>query len=397
MSETVRLLSDLIAFDTTSCYSNLELIEFIQDILNQHSLESHLSYDETGKKANLFATINATTAGNDGGIVLSGHTDVVPVEGQNWATNPFQAVIKDNRLYGRGSCDMKGFIAVCLTKIDEIIKANLKTPIHFAFSFDEEVGCLGVKALLSQLKERQLQPDFCIIGEPTSMDVVRSHKGMLMHRCQVHGHSAHSSLVNQGVNAVTMAAKTIAYIDSMAERIKKEGPFDEEFEPPYTTLHTGVINGGTVNNIIPNLCEFLFEIRNLPEQEALPLLNEVKKYIENDLIEGMHAVNPKTGFEWQELGNFPGLNTPLDSPIIKQANELLKSAHKQSDGVEVKEKMPGKVSYGTEGGLFQEAGVETIICGPGSIEQAHKPNEYVDLPQLEQCETFLSALIQAAD
>ena len=381
---TTRILTDLIALDTTSRNSNLALIEYVRSLLDDHAIESELTFDAEKNKANLFATLGQS---DQPGIVLSGHTDVVPVDGQNWDTDPFAVQVIGDKLYGRGSCDMKGFIAICLGKIDHILNAKLDTPIHFAFSYDEEVGCIGVNGLLAELGKREVQPRACIIGEPTSMGVVRAHKGMLSKRCRVRGKSAHSSLTHQGVNAVAMAAQTIAFIDTVAERIAREGPFDEGFEPPHTTLHAGVIHGGTVNNIIPNECEFQFEIRNLPKHPPLPLFQEVERYVEETLIPKMHAVSAETGFEWETSSNYPGMDTDADAAVIDMASKLL-----AAPGVAT---APGKVSYGTEGGLFQVAGIPTVICGPGSIEQAHKPNEYVELAQLAGGERFISDLIDS--
>ncbi|MEM7561480.1 MAG: acetylornithine deacetylase [Pseudomonadota bacterium] len=381
MKNTLEILSRLIAFDTTSRYSNLELIQWVADYLHERNVDSVLTYDGAGEKANLFATIGSS---DTPGYVLSGHTDVVPVDGQQWTTDPFKAEVRDEKLYGRGACDMKGFIAVCLAQLDNIVAAGLDTPIHFAFSYDEEVGCVGVNGLLADLKARGISPKGCIIGEPTSMQIVRAHKGMFFQRCCVHGKSAHSSLVHHGVNAVTQAAKAIHFIDDMACEIQREGPFDHEFDPPYTTLHCGVVNGGTANNIIPNRCEFDFEIRNLPQHNPLPLFEQIRHYTDRQLQPVMQAVDPSCGFEWTELARFPGMDTDSDAPLVTMVADLLGQ-----------DQAPGKVSYGTEGGLFQQSGVETLICGPGSIEQAHKPDEYVALSQLQNCFQFLTALLQS--
>jgi len=375
--KTLALLADLIAFDTTSRHSNLSLIEYIESYLKSFGIQSELSWNAEKTKANLFATIGED---NGAGVVLSGHTDVVPVDGQDWSTDPFKTTQDGDRLFGRGTCDMKGFIAICLSKTESILQANLPRPVHFAFSYDEEVGCVGVVNLLEQLKQRTIQPRACVIGEPTSMGVIRAHKGMLFKRCKVHGKSAHSSLVDQGVNAVTAAAKTISYIDTVAERIQREGPFDEEFVPPYTTLHCGVIQGGTANNIIPAECRFDFEIRNLPDHPTLPIFNEVEQYTRS-LEPAMKAVDPSAGFEWQTLADYPGMNTDQHAEVIQLAKTLLGD-----------DRQPGKVSYGTEGGHFQAAGIQTVVCGPGSIEQAHKPDEYVDLSQLAKGEKFIDTL-----
>lgn len=380
---SVSLLSELIGFDTTSRLSNLKLIEFVQAYLEDFGITSELTWNGERSKANLFATIGDS---DQPGIVLSGHTDVVPVDGQDWSSDPFNAEHRDGRVYGRGSCDMKGFIAVCLGRVPRIIHANRQIPIHLAFSYDEEVGCVGVQSLIAEMHKRPVLPKACIIGEPTSMGVIRAHKGMLFKRCNISGKSAHSSLVDQGVNAVTAAAKTISYIDSVADRIKQQGPFDQQFDPPYTTLHCGVIHGGTANNIIPESCQFDFEIRNLPDQPTLPVFAEVEKYTRDQLEPAMKAVSRESGFEWTTLAEYPGMNTDASEQVIQMVSNLLDDFRK-----------PGKVSYGTEGGHFQAAGVPTVICGPGSIEQAHKPNEYVDVDQLHRCEQFIDALIETLD
>ncbi len=303
--QTLDILVDLIRFDTTSRHSNLELIDFVRDHLEKKQIACELTWNADHSKANLFATLGEERRP---GIVLSGHTDVVPVDGQEWSLDPFDPEIRANRLYGRGACDMKGFLAVCLAKADDILAAKLSTPIHFAFSYDEEVGCIGVRELLRDLQNREKSPKACIIGEPTGMSIIRAHKGMLFKRCTVHGKSAHSSLVNQGVNAVTAAARTIVHVDDISARIRREGPFDDQFDPPYTTLHCGVIHGGTVNNIIPKLCQFDFEIRNLPDHPALPLFEEVAAYA-REIECQMQEQDADARIEWQALAEFPGMNT----------------------------------------------------------------------------------------
>jgi acetylornithine deacetylase len=375
----IQLLSDLIGFDTTSRNSNLALIEYIQDYLRDLGVDSSLTWNSERTKANLFATLGTAESP---GVVLSGHTDVVPVDGQNWSSDPFKAVIRDGRLYGRGSCDMKGFIAVCLNNSRHILNAELPVPVHLAFSYDEEVGCVGVTGLIDELKKRAVQPRACIIGEPTSMQVIRAHKGMLFKRCHITGRAAHSSLVHQGVNAITAAAKTIGFVDQIAGRIREKGPFDDQFDPPYTTLHCGVIKGGTANNIIPESCRFDFEIRNLPDHPALPIFNEVEQYTRNMEPE-MQAIAPEAGFEWNDVAEYPGMDTDSSASVIKMVADILDD-HRH----------PGKVSYGTEGGHFQAAGIETVVCGPGSIEQAHKPDEFVDLSELGKAEKFIDKLIE---
>lgn len=375
---SLETLKDLVRFDTTSRRSNLELIDYLKAFLDQHRIPHDLTWNGDRSKANLFATLGEAGAP---GIVLSGHTDVVPVDGQDWSLDPFQPEVRDGRLYGRGTCDMKGFIAVCLSRVERILAADLPVPVHFAFSYDEEVGCVGVQGLIEDLQRRSIRPRACIIGEPTSMSVIRAHKGMLFKRCTVHGKSAHSSQTHRGVNAVTAAARTIAHIDGIARRIRVEGPFDEHFEPPFTTLHCGVIQGGTANNIIPNHCQFDFEIRNLPDQPTLPLFEEVVAFT-RELERDMKVVDEQSGFEWRTVADYPGMNTSPEEPVIGLVSRLLDDT-----------RMPGKVSYGTEGGHFQAADIPTVVCGPGSIDQAHRPDEFVELAQLEKCETFVDALI----
>lgn len=383
-SETLSFLSDLIAFDTTSRLSNLELIDFVESYLVDMGIPVERSWNKERSKANLFATLGQGEEDTrTGGLVLSGHTDVVPVTGQDWSSDPFKAEIRDGRLYGRGSCDMKGFIAVCLARCAAIVEADLPIPVHLALSYDEEVGCVGVKGLLEQLEERQVRPAACVVGEPTSMRIIRSHKGMFYKRCHITGHAAHSSLVHQGVNAVTAAARTISFIDNVAEEIKREGPFDEAFDPPHSTLHCGVIHGGTANNIIPDACQFDFEIRHLPRHSPLPVFARIEQYT-RELEPAMKAVAEQAGFDWRDMAEFPGMDTDSSVPLVSRIAEIL-GDHEP----------PGKVSYGTEGGRFQEAGITTLVCGPGSIEQAHKPDEYVELRQLALAERFIDGLVDS--
>ena len=382
MSENsaLALLEDLVGFDTTSRNSNLELIEYVISLLEPHRITFELTRDSSNKKANLFATLGDSKAP---GIVLSGHTDVVPVDGQDWSSDPFRAEIRDRKLYGRGVCDMKGFVALCLSRIQNILDADLPLPVHFAFSYDEEVGCLGVPKLLDALKKHPVQPKACVIGEPTGLQPVRAHKGMFFKRCHVHGKSVHSALVNQGVNAVTAAAKIIAKIDEVQQRIMEKGPFDAAFDPPYTSLHCGVIHGGTVNNIIPSHCQFDFEVRNLPHESPEGYFEEVRAYAENVIQANMQVSDPGTGIEWQSLAEFPGMDTPQNDPLINMVSRVLNL-----------DAPAGKVCYGTEGGHYQMFGIPAVICGPGNIEQAHKPDEYIDLEQIEQAGKFMDDLIR---
>ncbi len=375
----IEMIRRLVAFDTTSRDSNLNLIDYVRDYLKKLGIESQLVFDETGKKANLFATFGPD---DRPGLMLSGHTDVVPVDGQDWATDPFAVTQKDGLLYGRGTCDMKSFIAVLLTMAPEFAKAKLKAPLHFAFSYDEEVGCIGVRRLIAELGQRKVKPMACVVGEPTSMRVIRAHKGKLSARAHVHGLECHSSLAPKGVNAIQYAAETITYISRMAKRIAETGPFDHEYDIPHTTCHTGVIQGGTALNIVPKDCWFDFEFRHLPADDPQKLYQEVRDFAEKQLQPEMKKVHGAAGFSWEPLSSFPGLETSEDAEVT----QLAKAA---SGG-----NATAKVAFGTEAGLFDQSGIPTIICGPGSIEQAHKPNEFVAIDQVTQCETFLRRLVE---
>ena len=376
---SLALLERLIAFDTTSRNSNLELIEFIQTYLADFGVTAELVYNETDDKANLYATLGPT---DRPGIALSGHTDVVPVDGQQWDSDPFQLTQRNHALYGRGTADMKSFIAVCLTLVPDMLRHSLKTPIHFAFSYDEEIGCQGVRTLLAELAQRPIRPQACIIGEPTEMRVIHAHKGKLSMRCHVHGLECHSGLAHLGVNAVEAAAELVAFLKQRARQFRDQGPYDAAFSPPYTSVHTGVIHGGTALNIVPKHCSFDFEFRHLPEDDPEALLADVRAFAETALLSEMQAVAENTGFSWEPLSRIPGLSTPEDDEIVRLAKALADT----NDA--------GKVSFGTEGGLFQQIAIPTVICGPGSIKQAHKPNEFIALEQIARCETFIKRLIE---
>lgn len=376
--ETVEMIEKLVQFDTTSRNSNLQLIEFIEGHLGGLGVRSELVYDNDRRKANLFATLGAQ---DRGGIVLSGHTDVVPVDGQNWDSDPYHVLHKDGRLFGRGTSDMKSFIAVCLVYASKVLECNLQIPIHFAFSYDEEVGCIGVRGLLDELARRPIRPTACIVGEPTNMKVVRAHKGQFRQHCFVRGLECHSGLPHRGVNAIEAAAETIAYLKRLARRFRDQGPFDEGYDPPYTTVHTGTIHGGTALNIVPKQCEFEFEFRYLPQEDPRVLARKVREYVEQKLLPEMQAVSPEAGFTWTELSEILSLDGATNSEIVRLA--------KLAAGVQD----TGKVSYGTEAGLFAQAGIPTVVCGPGNIEQAHKPNEYISLAQVACCETFVENLL----
>jgi len=380
---TLDMIRRLVGFDTTSRNSNLALIEFVRDYLAAQGVPCELTFDDGGCKANLYATIGPPDVG---GIMLSGHTDVVPVDGQNWQSDPFTADLREGKLYGRGTADMKSFIGVALALLPQFLSAGLKVPIHFAFSYDEEVGCIGVRRLIAQFPEKQFpgkmaRPRACIVGEPTLMRPIIGHKGKTALRCHVHGAESHSALSHQGVNAVEAAAEVVAYLKGMARRLRRNGPHDPDFTPPYTTVHTGTIHGGTALNIVPKECVFDFEFRNLPVDDPQALADEVRNYAETTLLPEMREVAPDTGFRFEELIRFPGFAIGADAEVTQLALALSGT------------NSTGKVSFGTEAGLFFEAGIPTIICGPGSIEQAHRPDEFIALEQIEHCETFMRRLI----
>lgn len=376
-------LTKLISYDTTSRNSNLSLINAIQDWLNTYHISSILTYDETKQKANLFATIPAID-GNvaTGGLVLSGHTDVVPVDGQQWDYDPFNATVTSDRIYGRGACDMKGFIAVVLALIPEFVKGKLQKPIHLAFSYDEEVGCKGAPGLIADFKRHSIQPAACIVGEPTDMQLVVAHKGINAFRCRIKGRAAHSSLTPSGCNAIEHAAHLITWIRGLANQFKQLGPHDTHYDVAFSTLTTNQIQGGTALNIIPDACEFFFELRNLPEVNAQHVLEQIKKYITENLLPQMQKEFPDAAIEIETIGTAPAFTASEKAFITQLGRSITQDKEKR------------KVSYATEAGLFHQAGISTVVCGPGNIAQAHRPNEFVLLGQLASCENFLQALIQ---
>jgi acetylornithine deacetylase len=375
---SIDMIRRLVGFDTTSRESNLALIDFVRDYLDGWGVESELIFDDEQRKANLYATIGP---GDRGGVMLSGHSDVVPVDGQAWHSDPFAIAEKGGALYGRGTADMKSFIAVALSLVPEFVARKLKTPVHFAFSYDEEVGCIGVRGIIAMLKERDIRPTACIVGEPTMMQPVIAHKGKVSLRCHVRGLESHSALAHEGVNAVEAAAEIVAHLKSMARRKRDRGPYDPGFSPPYTTVHTGTIEGGTALNIVPRDCRFLFEFRNIPGDDPAPLFAELRRYAETTLLPEMHRVSPETSIAFEEMNVVGAFDMPADHELVHMAQAL-------SGANSV-----GKVSFCAEAGLFQQAAIPTVICGPGSIEVAHKPDEHVAIDQVRQCETFMRRLM----
>lgn len=376
-SSTVQILERLISFATVSRDSNLEMIAYIRDYLEGLGVQSELFYNPERTKANLFATIGPR---EQGGIVLSGHTDVVPVDGQAWTVERFRLTEADGKLYGRGTADMKGFIASVLAAVPRFLEKPLSQPVHLAFSYDEEVGCLGVRPMLEEIKRRPYKPRLCLIGEPTALKPVLGHKGKLAMRCHVKGAACHSAYAPYGVNAIQYAARLIGRLEEIGEELARPEQHDDRFDPPFSTVQTGVIKGGRALNIVPAECEFDFEVRALPDFNAHTVVDKLQTFAEGELLPKMRSVQQDTGIHLQPLSAYPGLATSPDSEAARLLALL-------SGSTEF-----GTVAFGTEGGLFEHAGIPTVVCGPGSMDQGHKPDEFVTHEQLAGCDAMLARL-----
>ncbi|WP_280824490.1 acetylornithine deacetylase [Pseudaminobacter soli (ex Li et al. 2025)] len=377
-ADCVRIIGDLIGFPTVSSSSNRDLLAYVQAYLARYDVASDILWNEEGTKGNLWATIGP--AGLPG-VILSGHSDVVPVEGQAWTGDPFLVREMDGLLYGRGACDMKGFIGVVLAAVPSLAKRPLKAPIHIAISYDEELGCTGVRSLVERVKAMKIRPALCIVGEPTSMQVIIGHKGGGMFRVIVTGKSAHSSLAPSAVNAIEYAAELIGYINNLAQAHAHFGPHDLGYDVAHSTLSVTTISGGTALNIIPNHCEFGFDIRSLPEVDARALIDRIRAHAESVILPRMKAVAPEASIVIEDVVQLIGLATEAEHPAVTFVKQLAgRNDH-------------AKVAYGTEAGLFSiVAGVVSVVCGPGSIEQAHKPDEYIALSEVERCRLFIDRL-----
>jgi acetylornithine deacetylase len=376
------MIERLIGFNTVSRDSNLGLIEWVRDYLQGYGAVTRLTYDQTGKKANLFATLGDSPKP---GLVLSGHSDVVPVDGQQWDTDPFRAVERDGKLFARGSADMKGFIGIILAQAPKFVKAlndgRLDAPLHYSLSYDEEVGCVGVRGLIRDLEENHIRPAGCVVGEPTSMQPIIAHKSTNKFRCAVHGREAHSSYVTHGVNAIEYAARLVVFVRQVADRLAQAETRDYGFTVPYSTLSTGMIRGGIAFNVVPKDCVFHFDMRTLPHTSADALYQEIHAFAQR-LASEMQAVDAASGIELEWVSQTAGLAAAETDAIVQWAMQLSRNSR------------VGKVSYGTEAGLFQRMGVPSVICGPGDIAQAHGPNEFVTLEQLAQCERFMDRILE---
>ncbi|RIL07182.1 MAG: acetylornithine deacetylase [Proteobacteria bacterium] len=382
----LEMIDRLIAIPTVSRDSNLGLIEVARDHLAALGVRPHLVWDRSARKANLFCTLaDDAERAKTGGLVLSGHTDVVPVDGQDWATDPFRAHHADGRIYGRGSADMKGFLAIALAWAPRLLAAQERLPIHLSLTYDEETTFDGVRALVADLAARGVAPAACLIGEPTDMRAIVAHKGRSEWCCRVRGREAHSSLTTAGVNAIEVAARLVGYVGDVAARLAREEPPDARFDVPYTTLQTGVIRGGIAANVVPRDCELVFEIRGVPGCSQAAIAEEIRAFAARELLPGMRRVAPEAAIEFEPGVDLPAFGIDAAAPLVRWARALARTEAQE----------PGAVGFATEASVFATAGIPTVVLGPGSIEQAHKPNEWLSLAQVAACEAFFGRLAAA--
>ncbi len=375
---TIQILERLISFPTVSRDSNLELIRFVVELLESHGIRSQVIPSEDGHKANLFATVGPADLS---GVMLSGHSDVVPVDGQDWTLPPFAMTERDGKLFGRGAADMKGFIASALSACIAASKMDLRTPLHLALSYDEELGCIGVHSLIDMLKSSPQKPLLCIVGEPTSMQVATGHKGKIGARAFCRGREGHSALAPLALNAIHLGCDFVAALRREQERLAAEGARDGDYDIPYTTVHVGKMNAGVALNIVPNLCQLDFEIRNVAAENAQDILDRLRAEAERIAAEAK-SIAPEAAIDIEVFNTYPG----LDTPAAAQAVAFVKSLTGANGTM--------KVAFGTEGGLFsREVGTPTVVCGPGSMAQGHKPDEFVSIEQLRRCDEMLEKLL----
>jgi acetylornithine deacetylase len=377
---TLEWITRLIAFDTTSRNSNRELIDVIAAEVRAHGLDPVLVPNADGTKANLVVTIPAHDGSTTGGVMLAGHTDVVPVDGQSWSSDPFTAELRENRLYGRGSADMKAFSGVILSLLPEFLAQPLATPLHLAWTYDEEVGCHGAITLLADLAARGIRPEICVVGEPTSMRAVSAHKSSHLYRVSFTGLASHSSNTPNGVNAIEYAARAISFIRSIADEHRLGGPYDPSFEVPFSTINVGTISGGAAVNTVAAHCEFEFEYRAIPGVNTDEIFSRIEDFVLGELRPAMQAEHASADVTIAPIGAVPALSAAGTGAALALVHELTGTTTQET------------VGYGTEGGLFQLAGIDTVVCGPGSIRQGHTANEYIDLAEISACEDFMRAL-----
>ena len=372
----LELARTLVGFNTVSANSNLDLIHCIRDELARLGVKSRLSYNAERTKANLFATLGE---GKPAGVILSGHTDTVPWDGQDWSVDPLGGVVRDGRLYGRGSADMKGFIATAVAHAQQFLESAAPFAIHLAFSYEEEIGCFGVRELIADLRDAGIRPVACIVGEPTSMVPAIAHKGVYRYRCCVRGKEAHSSLTPQSVNAIEMAARVVGRVRDMAEGFEREEPRYAGFDVPFSTASVGQFHGGIADNVVPRDAEFRYEFRDLPTADARAMQQQVVAYARS-LEPGMKKVAAETGISFETICEIPSFLGSEKDDVTRLALRL------------AGEPRTTNVAFGTEAGLFKDAGIRTVVCGPGSIVQAHQPDEYVSLEQLARCQAFMQGI-----
>ncbi len=374
---TVEILDKLVSFDTTSRNSNLSLIDWVRHYLDGYGVTYRLSHDETGGKANLHAIVGPRI---EGGLALSGHVDTVPVDGQAWSSDPFKLLERDGRLQARGAADMKGFVASCLAAVPDLQSASLLRPIHLLISYNEEVDCAGARVLVDDMRADGPMPALCVVGEPSGMKPITTHKGRLSVRVTVRGRPGHSSQPAHGVNAIHAASEAIAWIAAEQRRLAAEGRREAGFEPMHSTIHTGLIEGGSILNIIPERAVFEMEWRTIPGDDAEAELKRLQAHVAQAIETWMKPIDPSTGFTFEPLHALPPLAIDPLHPLV--------SLVKQASGAN----QHGKVSYGTEAGIFQNAGIASIVCGPGDIAQAHQPDEWIARDQLDACDAFIRRL-----
>ncbi|MGZ5848435.1 MAG: acetylornithine deacetylase [Ramlibacter sp.] len=375
-ARALSLAQDLVRINTVSANSNLGLIEVVRDELRRLGVQPRLTFNAERTKANLFATLGE---GKPAGVILSGHTDTVPWDGQDWSADPLSAQVRDGRLYGRGSADMKSFIAIAVAHAQAFLASESPFAIHLAFSYDEEIGCFGVRELIADMREAGVRPLACIVGEPTSMVPAIAHKGVYRYRCCVRGKEAHSSLTPQSVNAIEMAARVVGKLRDMAEGFERDEPRYEGFDVPFSTASVGQFHGGIADNVVPRDAEFRYEFRDLPTADARAMQAQVEAHARS-LEPAMRKVAPDAGFSFDTICEIPSFLGSAQDPVTRLAQRL------------AGEQRTTLVAFGTEAGIFKNAGIPTVVCGPGSIVQAHQPDEYVELEQLARCEAFLRGL-----
>jgi acetylornithine deacetylase len=372
----LALAQSFVRMNTVSANSNLDLIHAVRDELQRLGVRSRLTFNADKTKANLFATLGE---GKPAGVILSGHTDTVPWDGQDWSLDPLSGEVRDGKLYGRGSADMKSFIAIAVAHAEAFLASDAPFAVHFAFSYEEEIGCFGVRELIADLRDAGVQPLACIVGEPTSMVPAIAHKGVYRYRCCVRGKEAHSSLTPQSVNAIEMAARLVGKVRDMAERFEREEPRYDGFDVPFSTASVGQFHGGIADNVVPRDAEFRYEFRDLPTADAQAMQAQVVAHA-RALEPAMKKVAPDTGFSFETICEIPSFLGSAQDPVTRLAQRL------------AGEDRTTLVAFGTEAGLFKNAGIPTVVCGPGSIVQAHQPDEYVSLEQLARCQAFMQGL-----